>query len=180
MLTALRRPKAAKQNGGSVRVLPGLPCHSAWRDGVRTRRGSRALLRLGDRDRTGLLHRDVPGLGPRWMIPGWCPYPGTRMDWGPCIRPSSQAIREPILEPRWHLGRGSRSPLRRDPRPASQQGATGPVRQARQTGMPASRQLERPCRRQLQTSTSGMAMYKHLVQRTLNWACRVPKPCHSF
>jgi hypothetical protein len=72
----------------------------------------------GDRDRTGLLYRDVPGLVPLGgpvlaSVPG---SPGC-----PCTGPASRP--------------GARSPLRRDPRPASPPRATGPVQQARQPGI---------------------------------------------
>jgi len=75
---------------------------------------------------------------PRWMIPGWRPSlapdrPGdSRHPVGvPAIR---GFLLEPLLHPGIPAGPSAHS-LRRDPRPASPPGATGPVRQARQTRM---------------------------------------------
>ena len=79
--------------------------------------------------------------------PGPASVPGPDRPGSPCTRPTSRPSGEPIFAPRRHPGVPAgvlAHPLRRDPRPASPPRATGPVQQARQTGMPAPRQSGRP------------------------------------
>jgi hypothetical protein len=44
-------------------------------------------------------HRDVPGPGPRWMIPGWSPSPAPDRPGSPCTRPASRPSGNPSLRP---------------------------------------------------------------------------------
>ena len=121
-LTTAEVPGAAR-NGGSVRVLRDVPSHSAWG------RGHAGKPHLAASRRPGTHWRAPPRRSgdltacrslARWMLPGWhpsaCPGspPVSRHPVG--SRPSRRHPRVPAAS--GLPGRGSRSPLRRDPRSA--------------------------------------------------------------
>ena len=109
------RPQSRRRDRSAARRAFSLASHITQRDGetgMRTRRAAAPSCAPATRDRTGLLHRDVPGPGPRWMIPGWRPSPGPGSPGSPCIRPASRPSgthpRVPAASGR--PGPGSRSP----------------------------------------------------------------------
>lgn len=129
--------------------------------------GSRILLRPSDLNRGVRLQHDVPGHG---CLPRFGPPDGSRLmpisRSGIQIEDTSGIRIVPAGFPPLALCMVTGNQLRR--------GDDGPVRHARRTGMPASRQPGRPCRRQMRTFP-GRSRRCINMMRDGSWGLRRPR-----